>query len=62
MTSEPFNPAELEARIAAIRKLADDLGKVPVNRRQQLSEAERLAEELQEQAAALRSKIRRTTI
>jgi hypothetical protein len=60
MTSEPFDPADLEARIAAIRRLADELGKVRLKGSASLTEAERLAESLQEQAAALRSRIRRT--
>lgn len=60
MTSEPFNPADLEARIAAIRQLADQLANVDVKKkRAALSQAERLAESLQEQAAALRSRLRR---
>lgn len=60
MTSEPFDPADLEARIAAIRRLADELGKVRLKNSGSLTEAERLAESLQEQAAALRSRIRRS--
>ena len=60
MTSEPFDPADLEARIAAIRRLADELAKVRLKNSGSLTEAERLAESLQEQAAALRSRIRRS--
>lgn len=59
MTSEPFNPADLEARVAAIRKLADELGKISLKQGKNVSQAERLAEALQQQAAALRSHIRR---
>lgn len=58
MTSERFSPSDLEARIAAIRKLADELGKVSLKSPKDLSQAERLAESLQAQAAVLRSKIR----
>jgi len=58
MTSQPFDPRDLEARIAAIRKLADELAKVSLKKKGAPSEAERLAAALQEQAAALRSRLR----
>jgi HPt (histidine-containing phosphotransfer) domain-containing protein len=59
MTSERFSASDLEARVAAIRKLAEELEKLPLRQPTSFAEAERLAEALQQQAASLRFQLRK---